>query len=238
MNDLTTLRASEIPLRAGRVNVTFERPAYIANTTFAGNEHRVGAFSYANLDTLFYDCDIGRFCSIAHRVIIGPVEHPTDRLSTSGFTFGDRVFDFDPGYDDIKTTERFDKNYERTIIGNDVWIGANAFISRGVTIGDGAIIAAGAIVTNDVEPYAIVGGVPAKTIRMRFDAATVERLLRVKWWNYRLDKAVLGEIKYSDVAGSLDALEAAIAEGQLKPLSPQTFTITPKDLPLLRKPML
>lgn len=75
------------------------------------------------------------------------------------------------------------------VVGNDVWIGINAIIMDGVTIGDGAVIGAGAIVTKDVEPYAIVGGVPAKLIKKRFDKKTINRLLKSKWWN--LDEKVI-----------------------------------------------
>lgn len=72
-------------------------------------------------------------------------------------------------------------------IGNDVWIGADVKILEGVKIGDGAIIAAGAVVTKDVEPYSIVGGVPAKKIRDRFTTKQIEFLLKLKWWNKDLE---------------------------------------------------
>ena len=70
------------------------------------------------------------------------------------------------------------------VIGNDVWIGYEAVILAGVTIGDGAVIGSRAVVTKDVPPYTIVGGVPAKTIRRRFDKDTVEELLRLRWWDW------------------------------------------------------
>ena len=70
------------------------------------------------------------------------------------------------------------------IIGNDVWIGANASVLRNVKIGDGAIVAAGAVVTKDVEPYTVVAGIPAKPIKNRFDDETICRLLKIKWWDF------------------------------------------------------
>jgi acetyltransferase-like isoleucine patch superfamily enzyme len=79
----------------------------------------------------------------------------------------------------IEEFEEFDK----TIIGNDVWIGINAFIKGGISIGDGAVIGAYSVVTRDVEPYSIVAGNPAKLIRKRFNDSEVEKLLKVKWWN-------------------------------------------------------
>lgn len=75
------------------------------------------------------------------------------------------------------------------VIGNDVWIGYEAVILSGVKIGDGAVIGARAVVTKDVPPYTVVGGVPAKTIRKRFDDATVEKLLALRWWGWDKEKS-------------------------------------------------
>lgn len=79
------------------------------------------------------------------------------------------------------------EEYETTYVGNDVWIGNGATIKQGVTIGDGVIIAAGSVVTKDVAPYSIVGGVPAKLIRYRFNPEQIEFLLRFKWWDRDLE---------------------------------------------------
>lgn len=79
-------------------------------------------------------------------------------------------------------------NHEKLIIGNDVWIGYNAIILSGVKIGDGAIVATGAVVTKDVKPYEIVGGIPAKVIRKRFSDEVIIKLQKMKWWNWSVDK--------------------------------------------------
>jgi tetrahydrodipicolinate N-succinyltransferase len=91
-------------------------------------------------------------------------------------------------------------------MGNDIWIGANATVLGGVTVGDGAVIAAGAVVTKDVPPYAIVVGTPATVKRLRYSDNIVERLLRAKWWE--LELADLSGLPFRDVERCLDAIEA------------------------------
>lgn len=84
----------------------------------------------------------------------------------------------------VKRYTESEKKEEKIIIGNDVWIGKNVTVMGGVTIGDGAVIGTGAIVTKDVPPYAVVAGIPAKVIRMRFSEEVVKALLDIKWWDY------------------------------------------------------
>lgn len=103
------------------------------------------------------------------------------------------------------------------VIGHDVWIGAKATILRGVKIGHGAVIAAGAVVNKDVEPYSIVGGIPAKHIRYRFDEATRKRLLALKWWNY--DCVSFSGVDFSDIESALTELESRKLAGTLIKLS-------------------
>lgn len=99
-------------------------------------------------------------------------------------------------------------------IGNDVWIGGRAIISRGVTIGDGAIIASGSIVTKDVEPYSIVGGVPAKVIRYRFTDQQIEKLEELQWWDYGPD--ILKDCDIFQFDETIKTIEERIANGQKK----------------------
>jgi len=141
-------------------------------------------------------------------------------MSTHLFTYSAGTkFSFCPEMDNFRTKSAFKRNRQRTTIGNDVWIGAGAFVRRGVTVGDGAIIGAHALVLEDVEPYAIVVGTPAKRTRYRFDEATRARLLRVKWWEYYLDRSVVGDLDYSNVDQTLDTIEAQIAAGTLPNLA-------------------
>lgn len=118
------------------------------------------------------DCEIGSYCSISWDVTIGAVTHPLDRITTHAFTYR-KQFGI---VDEDKVLKQ-----QKTIIGNDVWIGCGSIILSGVSIGDGAIIGAGAVVTKNVSPYSIVAGVPAKEIKTRnkeFDLSDLQ------WWEY------------------------------------------------------
>lgn len=157
-------------------------------------ESTVGRYSYIARNTLVQNTTIGSFCSISEGCNIGMPSHPTEFVSTSpvflnGSNTLRRNFAEIP-YEDCP----------KTVIGNDVWIGAHAQIKSGLTIGNGAVIAAGAVVTHDVPPYAIVGGVPAKLIKYRFDEDTIEKLQRSAWWEFSDDKL-------SAVATTFDRVE-------------------------------
>lgn len=124
---------------------------------------------------------IGKFCSVAcgAKFLFNSANHTQTSLSTYTFPLFFEEWDLD-----LKNVTKAWDNKGNIIIGNDVWIGYDAIILSGVTIGDGAIIGARAVVTKDVPPYTIVGGVPAKTIRKRFDEKTIKSLLSLKWWDW------------------------------------------------------
>lgn len=126
---------------------------------------------------------IGKFCMIASNVtfIMNGANHLTDAISSYPFAI------FDEGWKDAMDGKSYPVKGD-TIIGNDVWIGYNATIMPGVTIGDGAIIATGSVVTKDVEPYTIVGGNPAKEIKKRFSDEQISKLLELQWWNWDIEK--------------------------------------------------
>lgn len=128
---------------------------------------------------------IGKFCSIAcgTKFLFNCANHTLKSLSTYTFPLFYEEWDLDKA--DI--TSAWD-NKGDIIIGNDVWIGYEAVIMAGVRIGDGAIVAARAVVTKDVPPYSIVGGVPAREIRKRFEPDVVERLQKMKWWDWPIHR--------------------------------------------------
>lgn len=140
----------------------------------------IGDYSFVNQGTIIASGLVGKFTSIGYNCQIGMFEHPTNYMSTSPRTYdGRNIFGVDEYWNDI---------FSPPIIGNDVWVGSNVVILQGVKIGDGAIIAAGAVVTKDVEPFSIVGGVPAKIIKKRFDDKHIEFLEELKWWNLPIEE--------------------------------------------------
>jgi len=146
------------------------------------NHTKIDALSSIGRNTKITHSSIGKYCAISWNCSINAIQHPTDRISVSAFPYVPYVGNF--------VTER-EQHYQKVIIENDVWIGANSVIMPGVKVGNGAIIGANAVVTKDVPDYAIVGGVPAKIIKYRFDEKTISSLLELKWWN--LDKAIIKE---------------------------------------------
>lgn len=142
----------------------------------------IGRYSYVGKRSSLVNAEVGAFCSIASDVCVGMGTHDLAKLSTSPL--------FTEKYNGTghSWVEQTPFPFEKVIVGNDVWIGERAMIMGGKTVGDGAVIGAGAVVTKDVPPYAIVGGVPAKVIRYRFPEEIVDRLEASKWWNLPDDK--------------------------------------------------
>lgn len=141
---------------------------------------------------------IGKYCSIAcgAKFIFTSANHSMKSFSTYPFP----IFPDEWNLDYKNVTEAWD-NKGDIVIGNDVWIGYEAVIMQGVHIGDGAIIGTRAVVTKDVEPFSIVGGVPAKLIRKRFDNDTIEKLQSICWWDWNKEKILekLNDIRYGNI---------------------------------------
>lgn len=144
----------------------------------------VGDFSYLGIGCMVADAQIGRFCAIAAWVRIGAPNHPIDRPSLHRFTYCPEYY-----RDTAQRDEAFfaRRRADGVVIGHDVWIGHAVTVLPGVGVGNGAVLAAGAVVTRDVEPYSIVGGVPARPIRPRFSRGIAMALERIAWWDWPAD---------------------------------------------------
>lgn len=158
--------------------------------TTIDSESCIGSYTYIGSNTNITKASIGRYCSIANNVSIGPGEHDLKEISTSSI-FLDSEFE--------RLTNGICK------LGNDVWVGVDSIVRRGVTIGNGAVIGANSFVTKDVPPYAIVAGSPAKIIKYRFNESIINIITESAWWNLELDEAKAVHQKLKSKIKQLDA---------------------------------
>ena len=179
-------------------NVTIGEDSFISNSRLERHVQinrrniidgvTIGQYSYTGANTTLKSATVGTFCSLSWNIsatgnyhdCLKLTAHPIAQLVSFGF---------------VDESEEHDKRIIH--IGNDVWIGANACIMPGVTVGDGAVIGAGAIVTKDVPPFAVVAGNPAKVIKYRFSDEQITALLKVRWWDWseKLFKKHIGLFK-------------------------------------------
>lgn len=185
----------------------------------------VGAFTYFGDNSTYQHVKkIGRFCALAPGVTTGMPEHPTDALTPHPMF----AWEYDHNWKDAKIlyedpqfthelqqkTWGITKKLAEIEIGNDVWIGTGAYIARGVKIGDGAVVGAHSVVVKDVPPYTIVGGVPAKPIKQRFSDNIIEKLLKLKWWDYGPE--ILKGVDITNMDTTLFEIEKRISEGIMR----------------------
>lgn len=184
-------------------NSKFGKNVGLYDSTLSNSD--IGDFSYLAKDAFVNHAEIGRYCSIGPGVKIGLGQHPTrDFISTHPVFYSSNSFTGGK-----KSCRNLFKEFAKTKIGSDVWIGANAIVKDGITLGNGVIIAAGAVVTKDIPDFAIVGGMPAVIIKYRFTKEIIEKLLDLKWW----DHEVLNIIDYESIFSNVDnisTLEKAI----------------------------
>lgn len=138
---------------------------------------KLGFYSYVSPYTILVETDVGNYCSIGPGCKIGLGLHPIDDISTSPYIYNEQLF-----------KKRRQEDFDKVVIGHDVWIGANALVMGGARIGNGAVIAAGAVVTKDVPSYAVVVGVPARVLKMRFSESKIKKLEDSSWWDMGPEK--------------------------------------------------
>lgn len=146
----------------------------IMNNSILSGFNEIGDHTYIGFNCIITKSKVGRYCSIANNVSIGIGEHKINRVSTSSIFYKNTFETLTEG---------------ECVIGNDVWIGSNAVIRRGVTIGNGAVIGANSFVNKNVLDFEIVGGTPAKHIKMRFNDLAISEIQKVEWWKNDLEEA-------------------------------------------------
>jgi acetyltransferase-like isoleucine patch superfamily enzyme len=147
---------------------------WIQPETVVDRHARIGSFTYIGFRCSIGSAEVGRYCSVADNVTIGPGEHPLTGISTSAALMEDAYAEM---------------NLSECRLGNDVWIGVDSIIRRGVTVGNGAIVGANSFVNQSVPPFAIVAGSPARLIRYRFTSDIIAKIEASRWWDLEQDEA-------------------------------------------------
>lgn len=169
-------------LQSNIINCTIEEPVKFYSP-YKFSDSKIGKYTYFAPNAVVSQTDVGRFCSIGPNLVCGWGIHPIEGISTAPMF-----------YSTLKqnglTLSEVDKVEERKriTIGNDVFIGANVVILDGITIGDGAVIGAGAVVSKNIPPYAVAVGSPIEIKKFRFTPDQIEKLLRIKWWDFEEEK--------------------------------------------------
>ena len=195
----------------------------------AGNLWSMGSFSYSQ-STLPPETTVGRYCSLANAISAFHSEHPIHFTSTSPFSYRpdaapifSRAIETSPYRDSYVPQPYDDKEDVPITIGNDVWIGQNVILKKGIHIHDGAVVAAGSVVTKDVPEFTIVGGVPAKPIKKRFSDKLIKKIKEIRWWRYNFMD--FQDLDPSDPEFFLAGLQERITDGSIQPFSPESTTI-------------
>lgn len=180
-----------------------------------GGETRIGAYCSIADGVESQGLVMGRYCEVGPGALLAATGHPTSWLSVSPFQYKAKAFSWhetanDVAHIDPEAGGRESFRGASICIGNDVWIGAGAVILRGVSIGHGAVIAANAVVNRDVEPYEIVGGVPARTIKLRVTPEQREELLDLAWWRFSPNQ--LSGIAFDDLPTAIRQLKERVAD--------------------------
>ena len=214
----------ECSVQGSRVarTLVLEPPLQMPNGIHSIDDTWIGAFSYSWSRIASSVRSIGRYCSIAGDVTFGELEHPTDWLSTSSFTYESgwmwKRFATTHGREHHAHDYPPERKHPPITIGNDVWIGLGAYIRGGVHLGSGCIVGAKAVVTKDVPPYAVVVGNPARVTHYRFGEATIEALLELQWWRHSF--VDLAGLPVHDVHAMIEGIRMLQADNAIPVYAP------------------
>ncbi|MCW2750088.1 MAG: hypothetical protein JWR83_1198 [Aeromicrobium sp.] len=223
--------------RIGTSRLFVEPPVrFLGPFVIRGDTH-IGAYTEFGREVEVQAATLGRYCEVGPGCLLGATGHPTTWLSVNAFQYKAAAWGWHPSADhneviDPEAGGRPSFRGATAIIGNDVWIGANVVVLRGVTIGDGAIIAANAVVTHDIAPYTIAGGIPARALRPRVADEMRDEHLALQWWRFSPNQ--LTGVPYDDPVAALKELRPRI-EGGLEPYEPGFVEITRPEAPKQRR---
>ena len=177
------------------------------------SECSFGDYSYIVADADIIYATVGKFCSIAAHTRINPGNHPLERVALNHFTYRSSAYGLGPDDADFFQWRRD----HHVTLGNDVWIGHGAILLPGVSVGNGAAIGAGAVVSKDVPPYAIVVGVPGRVLRHRFTPEIIAALERIAWWDWEHERLGEGLADFRALSAGAFCRKYDTAEGWAPP---------------------
>lgn len=222
---MDNVRGAEYLQLIGKSRLFVEPPVRFLGGFVIRADTHIGAFTEFGREVEVQSARLGRYCEIGPGCMLGATGHPMTWLSVSAFQYKKSTWGWHESADD---TEVIDPEAggrqsfrsvagDQAVIGNDVWLGANVVVLRGVTIGDGAVVAANAVVTQDVAPYTIVGGIPARMIRPRVTEPVREMHRELRWWRFSPNQ--LSGLPFDYPESALSQLRTRIVDG-LEPYDP------------------
>ena len=216
-----------------------EAPLQLLGTFLVrGGETRIGGYCDIGDGSESQGLVMGRYCEVGPGAVLSATGHPLSWLSVSPFQYKAASFNWHETANNVDTIDpeaggRESFRGDPVVIGNDVWVGSGAVILRGVSIADGAVIAANAVVTRDVEPYEIVGGVPARTLKMRVTPDQRDEILELAWWRFTPNQ--LSGISFDDLPRALAQLRERV--GDLEPREAKYEPVTKSAAKPATKPV-
>ena len=212
--------------RTGDARFLAEPPVRIHGTLTVRSDTHVGGFTEFGKLVEIQSADVGRYGEIGPGCLLGAISHPTRWLSVSAFQYRSSTWSWHPSADAVETLDpsadgrtsfRGARGEEPAVIGNDVHLGANVVVLKGVHIGDGCVVAAGAVVTRALPPYSVAAGLPARVLRRRLPDDVVADLLELRWWRFSPNQ--LSGVPFDDPRAAAEEVRRRVEAG-LEPYDP------------------